>query len=73
MDLEKLIDSIPEKAPVKEGHYAGFVLRFSTGKNIWIAGYGHNKSVNHKYCGTGYSPIEAVINLMSKNIVVKNR
>ena len=66
MNLEQLIDSIPEKRFFKQdNNSAGFCIRYSTKNQFWVAGYGTQKSLRGKYSGKGYSPIEAVLDFIN--------
>lgn len=71
--MEKLIDSLKSKIEVtgqkdEKGNqsYSGFCLRYSTGNNLWVAGYGTKIRPEGKYVGTGYTPIEAIDDFISK-------
>jgi hypothetical protein len=79
-NLEKLIDSLPEHLNIRSKNEKGeeiirtpgLCIRYSTRSGMWLAGYGrklvspHSSKKHHDWVGLGYTPIEALDDLISK-------
>lgn len=68
--MEKLIESIPEKIIANTSEdgtkqYVGLCMRFSTGQNMWVVGYG-SRTANNPLAGTGHTLIEAIDDFITK-------